>query len=92
MDFYANDSLGPWTPKNEAHRPVKSSGRRPKTVQTEKATLTVQDTHPHKHESQGGCSSGAEGVCCGGCDKPKTDERADNSSEKRNVEDEESNT
>ena len=27
MDFYANDSLGPWTPNNQAHRPIRPTRR-----------------------------------------------------------------
>ena len=30
MDYYSNDSLGPWTNNNEAHRPVRQ--RRPRPV------------------------------------------------------------
>lgn len=30
MDFYANDSLGPWTPNNEKHRPARPVRSRPR--------------------------------------------------------------
>ena len=30
MDFYANDSLGPWTVNNEVHRPQRQ--RKPRTI------------------------------------------------------------
>ena len=29
MDFYAYDSLGPWTPNNEKHRPARPVRSRP---------------------------------------------------------------
>uniref|UniRef100_H2Z3Y6 2-(3-amino-3-carboxypropyl)histidine synthase subunit 1 n=1 Tax=Ciona savignyi TaxID=51511 RepID=H2Z3Y6_CIOSA len=35
MDFYDNDSLGPWTPNNEAHRPVYVRKSRAKVVNSE---------------------------------------------------------
>jgi len=42
MDYYANDSLGPWTVNNERHRPAR--GRRKHiTVETE------SEPEPVKH-------------------------------------------
>ena len=35
MDYYANDSLGPWTANNKLHRPVQCQ-RKHITVETEK--------------------------------------------------------
>lgn len=74
MDFYANDSLGPWTPKNQIHRFSKLSAKKPKKSETEKAKETAIGTQSFKN-SQGGCTSEAAGECCGDCSQSESSKK-----------------
>ena len=52
MDYYSNDSLGPWTNNNEAHRPVRQ--RRPRPVissKGDKSSPRKDNSVPDKHVS-----------------------------------------
>ena len=63
MDFYANDSLGPWTVNNELNRQVPVR-RRKKDIKTEKlSSETIVESNVESKDSCGGEST----ECCGKC-------------------------
>ena len=74
MDFYANDSLGPWTNNNEAHRPVRQKKSRPVKIKVEKEEIDNLDVIKRKVESveqfqntesqAGHCDSSISKICC----------------------------
>lgn len=68
MDFYANDSLGPWTVNNEKHRPIRGKQRNPRTKPGSKDTsvvLPVKQTCAESHTT----SDRAE--CCKRAEEPR---------------------
>lgn len=62
MDFYANDSLGPWTVNNEVHRPQRQ--RKPRTI--------IKKEIKEKTEGQPLCCS-QNSECCHSNNKGKLD-------------------
>ncbi|XP_041349563.1 2-(3-amino-3-carboxypropyl)histidine synthase subunit 1-like isoform X2 [Gigantopelta aegis] len=90
MDFYANDSLGPWTVNNETHRPQRPRRTRPvgnkevtkhvADVSTEKSSGIISNLKDGDISSANKCVSGLAGDgCC--LDLPKTNNKLDNKSE-----------
>ena len=60
MDFYANDSLGTWTPNYEANRPARSRRTKPVIGNKSKTITNVendQKTGTQSRNSKGGQSS-----------------------------------
>ncbi|KAL4223625.1 Diphthamide biosynthesis protein 1 [Mactra antiquata] len=56
MDFYANDSLGPWTNNNEAHRPVRQKRTKPLKIVSKRddSVLTTQNKGGNSLQSKEG--------------------------------------
>ena len=64
MDFYANESLGTWTPNNEANRPAKPRRTKP-VIGNKSKTITIvendQKTATESKNSKGGQRSDKAG-------------------------------
>ena len=64
MDFYANDSLGPWTPNNEQHRPQRVKRNPKKNTSHIKNTTDTRNEQSEASLVEKACTSSISSGCC----------------------------